>query len=168
MIYPGQSAAISAPVGDYGIQFAWGTQWCSSAIGFRNPHVVNIRSLLASLAGETKRIVVDSAPETESGLRFELQLPQPSPGNSLSNQDASTPVVLQSSPSFLTLRADSLGHYRIGGSINGRAVNFLIDTGASTSAVSRRFANEAPRWPLQTPPLMATQTPPGRTVEIVM
>jgi len=25
-----------------------------------------------------------------------------------------------------------------------------------------------PRWPLQTPPLMATQTPPGRTVEIVM
>ena len=26
----------------------------------------------------------------------------------------------------------------------------------------------APRWPLQTPPLMATQTPPGRTVEIVM
>ena len=25
-----------------------------------------------------------------------------------------------------------------------------------------------PRWPLQTPPLMVTQTPPGRTVEIVM
>jgi len=25
-----------------------------------------------------------------------------------------------------------------------------------------------PRWSLQTPPLMATQTPPGRTVEIVM
>jgi len=28
--------------------------------------------------------------------------------------------------------------------------------------------NLRPRWPLQTPPLMATQTPPGRTVEIVM
>ncbi len=28
--------------------------------------------------------------------------------------------------------------------------------------------NGSPRWPLQTPPLMATQTPPGRTVEIVM
>ncbi|MDP2825599.1 MAG: deoxyhypusine synthase family protein [Sulfuritalea sp.] len=27
---------------------------------------------------------------------------------------------------------------------------------------------DSPRWPLQTPPLMATQTPPGRTVEIVM
>jgi len=25
-----------------------------------------------------------------------------------------------------------------------------------------------PRWPLQIPPLMATQTPPGRTQEIVM
>jgi hypothetical protein len=30
-----------------------------------------------------------------------------------------------------------------------------------------RRGKRRPRWPLQTPPLMAKQTPPGRTVSIM-
>jgi exodeoxyribonuclease VII large subunit len=41
--------------------------------------------------------------------------------------------------------------------------NRLIEEGSHD-----RQRTRFPRWPLQTPPLMATQTPPGRTVEIVM
>jgi hypothetical protein len=40
----------------------------------------------------------------------------------------------------------------------------LLDTVPVAHAVGARL----PRWSLQTPPLMATQTPPGRIVEIVM
>ena len=40
--------------------------------------------------------------------------------------------------------------------------------GESAEIVEREGCGQVPRWPLQTPPLMATQTPPGRTVEIVM
>jgi predicted RecB family nuclease len=38
----------------------------------------------------------------------------------------------------------------------------------SHKAINNLLHGIEPRWPLQTPPLMATQTPPGRTVEIVM
>jgi predicted Fe-Mo cluster-binding NifX family protein len=43
-------------------------------------------------------------------------------------------------------------------------INILI-TGSMGPGLHARLM---PRWPLQNPPLMVTQTPPGRTVEIVM
>jgi len=40
----------------------------------------------------------------------------------------------------ISISPDSFGQYRIGGSINGRAVGFLVDTGASVVAMSERHA----------------------------
>ena len=42
----------------------------------------------------------------------------------------------------LSISPDSLGQYRIQGSINGFAVGFLVDTGASLVALSERQAKE--------------------------
>jgi aspartyl protease family protein len=41
----------------------------------------------------------------------------------------------------ISIAPDSLGQYRVGGSINGRTVDFLVDTGASVIAMSSRQAD---------------------------
>lgn len=43
----------------------------------------------------------------------------------------------------LRLESSSGGHYRIAGSINGVAVNFLLDTGATSIAVNEKIADQA-------------------------
>lgn len=43
----------------------------------------------------------------------------------------------------IELHADEQGHYRVEGKINGHPAIFLVDTGASSVVISRRFAQEA-------------------------
>lgn len=43
----------------------------------------------------------------------------------------------------VTIPRSADGHYYVAGSINGRALTFLVDTGASTVAVSADFARNA-------------------------
>lgn len=40
----------------------------------------------------------------------------------------------------IKLTADGGGHFQTGGSVNGRPINFLVDTGATTVAISMRSA----------------------------
>ena len=41
---------------------------------------------------------------------------------------------------MIKLTADGGGHFQTGGSVNGRPINFLVDTGATTVAISMRSA----------------------------
>ena len=41
---------------------------------------------------------------------------------------------------MIKLTADGGGHFQTGGSVNGRPINFLVDTGATTVAISVRSA----------------------------
>lgn len=61
----------------------------------------------------------------------------------------------------LTLESDHDSHFRINGSINGNDITFLVDTGASTVAVSKRFADKAG---LKVTGQIATETANGTAV----
>lgn len=52
-------------------------------------------------------------------------------------------VATVSAAGEVTIPRASDGHYYVSGSINGHPVTFLVDTGASTVAVSADFAREA-------------------------
>jgi len=55
-------------------------------------------------------------------------------------QSISTSAGSGSSKPTIKLTADGGGHFHSGGSINGRQINFLVDTGATTVAISMRSA----------------------------
>ncbi len=55
-------------------------------------------------------------------------------------QTISTSVGSNGSKPTLKLTAGSGGHFNSGGSINGRQINFMVDTGATTVAISTRTA----------------------------
>ncbi|MBT9613815.1 MAG: TIGR02281 family clan AA aspartic protease [Burkholderiales bacterium] len=55
-------------------------------------------------------------------------------------QSISTAAGNSGSKPTVKLTADGGGHFNTGGSINGRPINFLVDTGATTVAISVRSA----------------------------
>lgn len=140
-IHPGKSAELSAPVGQYGLQFAWGLSWCDST--FADAHLVNVRSGLLNQQGETTKITISTAAEHPSGLSFNLERIRPQVATAQPTAAYPQPVAPQIQGQGMVLAADPLGHYRVNGTINGRPVRFLLDTGASFTSISRRVANEA-------------------------
>lgn len=132
---PGQLAELSAPVGHYALQLAWGTKWCGQERDFEDQHLVTVNGGIASQRGETTVILMESDPAAKSGLRL-TNLTRP-----LATESTDQPT-LQVSPGELAVKADRLGHFRIPGKVNDRAVTFLVDTGASSVTISRKMANE--------------------------
>jgi aspartyl protease family protein len=51
-------------------------------------------------------------------------------------------VSAESAPQEIRLSPDRLGQYRVPGRINGQAVSFMVDTGASMVAISQRQAQQ--------------------------
>ncbi len=72
----------------------------------------------------------DAAVVTYGGATYRLTLSDRVGGTFAELRDTSVSIM-----------PDSLGQYRIGGAINGRAVDFLIDTGASVVAISSVLAD---------------------------
>jgi clan AA aspartic protease (TIGR02281 family) len=134
--WAGEVAELSAPVGHYALQIAWGTKWCGQERDFEDQRVVNVNGGIVSQHGQTTSLLLESDPVLESELRLTWITSQP-------------PSALPTQPTFqgshgeLEVRADRLGHFRIPGKVNNRPVTFLVDTGASTVVISRKMANEA-------------------------
>lgn len=133
---PGQVAELAAPVGQYALQLAWGTKWCGLQRDFDDQRLVNVNGGITSQQGQTTAILVESDPAENSGLRLtNLIRPSVTP-----SADRTSTLI---SSGELAIPADRLGHFRIPGKVNNWPVTFLVDTGASTVAISRKIANEA-------------------------
>jgi aspartyl protease family protein len=78
-----------------------------------------------------------------------------------------TPLVITASGELVIQRARD-GHFRAPGSVNGRPVNFMVDTGASLVVVSEAFARQA-GLPAGEPTTFSTANGnmPGHTVRNV-
>ena len=132
-VNPGEKAELSTPVGDYGLAIQWGFKWCNTDRGFEDSHQVSVTDRIRSHRGQTTDVVIESDPREPSKLL-------------LTTREATPPVSLRAndgSERLLELRADAQGHYHVGGTLNGRVATFLVDTGASSVTISRKFANEA-------------------------
>lgn len=133
---PGQVAELAAPVGQYALQLAWGTKWCGLQRDFDDQRLVNVNGGITSQQGQTTTILVESDSADNSGLRL-TNLTRPPVTPSADRKPT------RISPGELAIPADRLGHFRIAGKVNNWPVTFLVDTGASTVAISRKIANEA-------------------------
>ena len=74
---------------------------------------------------------------TSSGAVFEVEGKRKTLGM---GQSISTAEGNSGSKPTVKLTADGGGHFNTGGSINGRPINFLVDTGATSVAISVRSA----------------------------
>ena len=133
-----QRAVLSAPTGSYGLQVERGSIWCGDT-GFRDAVQIAIRDGLNTRDGQIGEVAIAASPDLPTGLSFRFR--SKPPASSAAELDSAMGPVL--GEGTLEVRADRAGHYRIPGMLNTKAVSFLVDTGASMVAVSRRVANEA-------------------------
>ncbi len=123
---------ISAPAGAQSVTLS-GSLGSSKALLVIDgqPHTV---ALGASVRGVTLRRLREDEAEVEVGGRLSvLRLGSPA--------RLGAGAVGQSGESEIVIAASSGGHFVSAGSINGKAVSFLVDTGATSIALSQSEAN---------------------------
>lgn len=132
-VWPGQTALASVPVGKYGLHFLKGESWCNEDVGFRDGSRATVREGVAIQTGETRVLLLAGA---GSGR------PEGVYSSSRSPQVAAPSPAVQGD-GFVELAQRQDGHYYADGYVNGAPIVFVVDTGATLTALSRNAAYRA-------------------------
>lgn len=136
-VSPSATAQLSVPIGQYGMQVLVGSSWCNLEEGFSDGAKVSISGGLSIRAGVTTLAqfsVSGSRPE-----QFSVAYSTTRPSNA---QDVRPPTQVIGRGS-LDLQQTREGHYFSSGAVNGFPVVFMVDTGATTVAISSVIASRA-------------------------
>lgn len=128
---------LSIPVGQYGMQILVGTEWCNLEKGFSDGITVSVAGGIAVKSGTTTfmRFDGESLHPTRLALGYTVAMP-----DHLQPQEQLFEII---DSDKLELRQVQNGHYFSSGSINGAAVTFMIDTGATLVSISSATAARA-------------------------
>jgi aspartyl protease family protein len=132
LVRAGNSVKVPVPAGVYELMFSTGSIWCSLEVGFRDGQVTKLDK---GFELKPQMPVVLSLQSTGAGAAdFQVFAGRPpEPG-------AEPPAAQSVSAGVVELQQNADGHYYIEGSINGKPLRFLIDTGASISMLTKEAA----------------------------
>lgn len=129
---PGASVSISAPVGSYKVLLAHGTRWCGDEKGYYDGERLRLSTPFSNQAGKTGKILIGKTANALPSVAFSHSVPKPPP-----------PAFAVSGRGSLDLLQDSGGHYAVDGAVGLTPLRFMLDTGATITAVSNDFALRA-------------------------
>jgi clan AA aspartic protease (TIGR02281 family) len=131
----GETVTVSAPVRDYGLYFEYGgSHWCGEAKGYSDGQHVRINGNFPNQHGKIGRV------------EFRHRDGDPRPAVSYAHTDPPLPPPdfrITGGDHYIDLPQGPRGHYQVDGTILGTHLSFLIDTGATLTAVSQEFASRA-------------------------
>lgn len=132
-VWPGQTALASVPVGKYGLHFLKGEVWCNEDVGFRDGSRATVREGVAVQTGETRVLLLAGAGSGRpEGVYSSSRSPQ-----------VAAPAPAVQGDGFVELAQRPDGHYYADGYVNGAPIVFVVDTGATLTALSRNAAYRA-------------------------
>jgi clan AA aspartic protease (TIGR02281 family) len=142
----GSSAIVSLPTGRYGLMLLFGNahEWCNTDNGFANGARINVEGGINIEQGKTTFAEFEASGQKPGDILIRYQSTKPASDEMLRVRE--TPSTLATEiigQGTVELRQDPRGHYRSSGMINGTPVVFMIDTGASTVAISPAVAVRA-------------------------
>lgn len=134
-LHPNQAAQLSLPLGVYSISLAAGEVWCNARQGFKNGVAINPEQHLSIKQNQVANIRLLSfgayAEDVMVSLSSSLGLVATNAGQTIQGHGV------------LMLQRVVGGHYVVEGAINQVPVTFVVDTGATSVAVSENFAKHA-------------------------
>ena len=135
MLHPRQSSQVQLPVANYVLKVQAGLSWCNLNKGFINGAEINAPQVVEIKGAEVTNLRLMPFGDSPADIMFSYS-------NSLGvvgdEQDKRPEGV-----GVLNLQRVVGGHYAVEGSINQLPINFLVDTGATITAVSSDFARQA-------------------------
>lgn len=136
-VVSGNLMQLSVPVGQYGMQILVGTEWCNLEKGFSDGATISVADGITVNSGATTYMQFDG--ESLRPIRLALAYRVVAPDHLQSKE----PLLEIIDSGKLELRQAQNGHYFSSGSINGAAVTFIIDTGATVVSISSAIAARA-------------------------
>ncbi len=128
----GQSTTLSAPVGAYAVTLEQGNHWCGDDKGYNDGGKLRLTTNFQNEPCKTGKILICQTANALPSVSHSYSTPKPPP-----------PVFAVSGSGFIELRQDDCGHYAIEGVISGTPLRFMLDPGATITAVSNDFALRA-------------------------
>lgn len=135
MLHPRQSSQVQLPVANYDLKVQAGLSWCNLNKGFINgaeissPQVVEINSTEVT----NLRLMTFGESPVDIMFSYSKSLGVVEGGHNQRPEGVGA----------LDLQRVAGGHYAVDGSINQIPINFMVDTGATITAVSSDFAKHA-------------------------
>lgn len=135
-VAPGASVSLSAPVGTYDVALQHGTHWCGNEKGFSDGENLRLTSPFQNAEGKTGKILIEQSAQSWPSVTYAYSTPE-LPSLAL------PPAPNVAGGGFMELRQGAGGHYIVDGTVAGTPVRFMLDTGATITAVSADFAQRA-------------------------
>ena len=129
-----QSARISLPAGQYDLMFSVGNTWCNLRTGFANGQRIKLSGSLTVLPEQAVRLSAQSS--GSNAAEFQIFINSAAP-------ETLPPATQFTGNGVMEILKHRDGHFHIAGTINGAAVTYLIDTGASLTSLTRETAQRA-------------------------
>lgn len=136
VVFPEHAVQISVPIGHYEMQLLIGSKWCNLKTGFSDGAHVSVSEKVSITSGVTTQMQFYG-----SGLDpIQMALAYHHVNPAEQEKIESSEIIGHGKLELKQIRG---GHYFSSGAINGSAVVFMIDTGATLVAISAEMAARA-------------------------
>lgn len=133
----GASLDATLPAGAYPWRLRRGAAWCARERRFVRERQIEITTALELVVSSRLTLTIAPGPEP-TGVTLSAR---DEPIVSVQSDTLPPQAAAMSSDGRLVLARDRDGHFRIDGAIDGEALRFIVDTGATEVAVSQAYAH---------------------------
>lgn len=135
MLHPRQSSQVQLPAANYSLKVQAGLSWCNLNKGFINGAEINAPQAIEIKGAEVTNLRLMPFGDSAADIMFSYSKSLGVVEGGANQRPEGVGV--------LNLQRVVGGHYAVEGSINQVPINFLVDTGATITAVSSDFAKHA-------------------------
>jgi aspartyl protease family protein len=134
LVHARQTTSIHLPAGQYDMLFSVGNTWCDQRSGFSDGHLMKFDKSLTVQMDTPMQLAMQSS-GTDMG-DFQLFV------KTITTETPPPPPTF-SGDGTMEVQRQANGHFYVPGSISHVPVTFMVDTGASVTAISSDLARQA-------------------------
>jgi len=134
LVHARQTTSLHLPSGEYEMLFSAGNTWCDPRNGFSDGHLMKFDKTLTAQMGTPIQLAMRSSGADIGDFQLFVKT---------LTAEAPPPLPIFSGDGSMTVTRQANGHFYVPGSVGNVPVTFLVDTGASVTALSDEIARQA-------------------------
>jgi aspartyl protease family protein len=134
LIHAKQSTSFHLPAGQYDMMFSTGNTWCNPRIGFSDGSILKFNKLLTVQIDKPMQLAMQSSGTGAADFQLFIKT---------ANPETALPQPTFTGDGSMEVQRHANGHFYLPGTVENVPVTFMVDTGASVTAISSELAREA-------------------------
>lgn len=134
LIHARQSTSFHLPAGQYDMMFSTGNTWCNPRIGFSDGSILKFNKPLTVQIDKPMQLAMQSSGAGAADFQLFIKT---------ANPETALPQPTFTGDGSMEVQRHANGHFYLPGTVENVPVTFMVDTGASVTAISSELAREA-------------------------